>query len=596
METPSTQVTWDPLVLAGQFQKVAQQSQALMQRFVSGRGDATTVGMGDTSTLALDFFELMSKMISDPAAVASAQIDLFNGSLALWQKAVERMFMLRTDDVQAPKDKRFKHPEWSENAIFSFVKDSYLVAANSLLSAVRDVKGMDPAAARKVDFYTRQFVDAISPSNFIATNPEVIAATLESGGQNLLRGLENLLGDLERGEGRLAVTMTDMKAFRLGENIAATPGKIVYQNELMQLIQYRPATENVRRRPLLIIPPWINKFYVLDLQPKNSLIKWAVDQGHTVFVVSWVNPDEKLAEKRFEDYMLEGPLAALDAIERATGEKRVNAIGYCLGGTLLASTAAYLAAHADERIASVTYFVTLVDFTEVGDMAVFIDEEQLASLERRMRERGYLEAHDMANSFNMLRANDLIWSFVVNNYLLGKDQLPFDLLFWNSDSTRMPAAMHSFYLRNMYQRNLLAKPGGIVLADTPIDLSDITMPSFILATREDHIAPWKSAYAATRLYSGPVKFVLSASGHMAGVISAPGSKYGHWTNDSLPASPDEWLAGATAHQGSWWPLWDEWITRLDPERVPAREPGAGKLPPIEDAPGSYVRVRSQPVE
>ena len=386
--------------------------------------------------------------------------------------------------------------------------------------------------------------------------------------------------------------MTDMKAFRLGENIATTPGKIVFQNNLMQLIQYAPSTREVRKRPLLIIPPWINKFYVLDLQPKNSLIKWAVDQGHTVFVISWVNPDEKLAEKSFEDYMLEGPIAALDAIERATDERRVNAIGYCLGGTLLASTAAFMAAKNDDRLASATYFVTLVDFTNVGDMAVFIDNEQLASLERRMQDKGFLEAQDMATSFNMLRANDLIWSFVVNNYLLGKEQLPFDLLFWNSDSTRMPAAMHSFYLRKMYQQNLLAKPGGICLAGTSIDLSKINIPSFILATREDHIAPWKSTYAATRLYSGPIKFVLSASGHMAGVISAPGSKYGHWTNDNLSESPDEWLSSAATHQGSWWPVWDDWIYRLDQEWVPAREPGGGKLPVIEDAPGSYVRVRA----
>src|SRR6266851_7461924 len=442
------------------------------------------------------------------------------------------MLMLRAHEADAPKDKRFKHPEWSENAIFSFVKESYLVAAKSILSAVREVKGMDDATARKVDFYTRQFVDALSPSNFVATNPEVLTATLQSGGQNLLRGLENLLVDLERGNGRLSITMTDMKAFHLGENIATTPGKIVYQNELMQLIQYRPSTQEVRRRPLLIVPPWINKFYVLDLQPKNSFIKWAVDQGHTLFVISWVNPDQKLAEKSFENYMLEGPLAALAAIESATGERNVNTIGYCLGGTLLASTAAYL------------------------------------------------------------RANDLIWSFVVDNYLLGKEQMPFDLLFWNSDSTRMPAAMHSFYLRKMYQQNLLAKPCGISLAGTPIDLSTIKTPTFILSTREDHIAPWKSTYAATRLYSGPVKFVLSASGHMAGVISAPGSKCDHWANDNLPPSPDEWFAGATPHLGSWWPVWDEWVTQLDSGRVPAREPGGGKLTIIEDAPGSYVRVRS----
>ena len=331
---------------------------------------------------------------------------------------------------------------------------------------------------------------------------------------------------------------------------------------------------------------------MLDLQPKNSFIKWCVDQGHTVFVISWVNPDERLAQKSFENDMLEGPLAALDAIDAATGERSVNAVGDCLGGTLLASTLAYLAAHGDDRIASATYFVTLVDFTEVGDMAVFIDEEQIYSLEKRMQQRGYLEAHDMATSFNMLRANDLIWSFVVNNYLLGKEQAPFDLLFWNSDSTRMPAAMHSFYLRNMYQRNLLAKPDGISLAGTPIDLSRIKAPTFLLATREDHIAPWKSTYAATQLYAGPVKFVLSASGHMAGVISAPGSKYGHWTNDELPATPDAWLDGAKSRQGSWWPLWDEWVTPFDLGRVLPRSPGDSRLAPIEDAPGTYVRVRS----
>jgi poly[(R)-3-hydroxyalkanoate] polymerase subunit PhaC len=592
MPNQSKTPVWDPLALAEQLQNIAKQSQSLMQGFVSSQADATKFGMGDTSTLGFDFADLMSKMITDPTSVAKAQIDLFNDSMAVWQKTAERMFMLRAPDADTPQDKRFKHPEWQENVIFNFVKESYLVAAKSILSAVRDVKGMDEATARKVDFFTRQFVDALSPSNFVATNPEVLTATLESGGRNLLHGLENLLSDLRRGEGRLSIKMTDMAAFRLGENIATTPGKVVFQNDLMQLIQYTPSTTEVRRRPLLIVPPWINKFYVLDLQPKNSLIKWAVDQGHTVFVVSWVNPDEKLAEKGFEDYMLEGPIAALDAIERATGERQINAIGYCLGGTLLASTAAYLAAKNDDRIASATYFVTLVDFTEVGDMAIFIDDEQLASLERRMRERGYLDAQDMAASFNMLRANDLIWSFVVNNYLLGKEHVPFDLLFWNSDSTRMPAAMHSFYLRKMYQENLLAKPGGISLAGAPIDLSKIRIPSFILSTREDHIAPWKSTYAATHLYSGPVKFVLSASGHMAGVISAPGSKYGHWTNDSLPRSPDEWSAGATPHQGSWWPVWDEWVSRLDPERVPAREPGGGKLPVIEDAPGSYVRVRA----
>ena len=582
---------WDAAAIANQLQTIAGQSQRLMQGFLSRQRAGGQIGLGDASTLGDAFLDLMTQMMSNPTALANAQIDLFNDSMTVWRHAAERMFLIRESDAEPARDKRFKHPDWTENAMFSFIRESYVVVAKSLLSSVRDVKGLDPAKARKVDFYTRQFVDAISPSNFIATNPEVLTTTLQTGGQNLLRGLENLLADLDGGEGRLSITMTDMKSFRLGENIATTPGKVVYQNDLMQLLQYEPSTPDVRRRPLLIMPPWINKFYVLDLQPKNSFIKWCVDQGHTVFVISWVNPDERLAQKSFEDYMLEGPLAALDAIDAATGEPSVNAVGYCLGGTLLASTLGYLAARND-RIASATYFVTLVDFTDVGDMSVFIDEDQIASLEKRMQERGYLEAHDMATSFNMLRANDLIWSFVVNNYLLGKEQAPFDLLFWNSDSTRMPAAMHSFYLRNMYQRNLLAKPDGISLAGKPIDLSSIKAPTFLLATREDHIAPWKSTYAATRLYAGPVKFVLSASGHMAGVISAPGSKYGHWTNDELPATPDAWLDGAKSHQGSWWPLWDEWVTPFGLGRVSPRSPGGGRLAPIEDAPGSYVRVRS----
>jgi polyhydroxyalkanoate synthase len=592
MTQKPVQPVWDPIALATQLQKIAEQSQKIVQRFLSEQPDTRHLGMGDATTLGSAFVELMTRMMTDPTAVARAQIDLVNDSLKVWQKTAERMFLRRTDQADAPKDKRFKHPEWTENAIFSFVKESYLIAAKSILSAVRDVKGLDEATALKVDFYTRQFVDAVSPSNFVATNPEVLSATLETGGQNLLHGLENLLADLERGDGRLSITMTDMKAFRLGENIATTPGKVVYQNDLMQLIQYVPSTAEVRRRPLLIIPPWINKFYVLDLQPKNSFIKWAVDQGNTVFVISWVNPDEKLAQKGFEDYLREGPLAALDAIEAATGERSVNAVGYCLGGTLLASTLAYMASQKDNRIASATYFVTLVDFSDVGDMAVFIDDEQLASLEKRMKERGYLQAQDMATSFNMLRANDLIWSFVVNNYLLGKEQLPFDLLFWNSDSTRMPAQMHSFYLRNMYQNNLLSKPGGITLAGASIDLAKIKTPTFILSTREDHIAPWKSTYAATHLYSGPIKFVLSASGHMAGVISAPGSKYGHWTNEKLPPTADEWFAEATPHRGSWWPVWDKWVTGFASGRVRARVPGNGRLAVIEDAPGSYVQVRS----
>jgi polyhydroxyalkanoate synthase len=373
-----------------------------------------------------------------------------------------------------------------------------------------------------------------------------------------------------------------------------TPGKVVYQNTLMQLIQYAPTTEQAFKRPLIIIPPWINKFYILDLQPKNSFVKWAVEQGHTVFMVSWVNPDETLVNKNFDDYLEEGFFAALDAVEKATGEREVNMIGYCLGGTLMASGLAVLAARRQgKRVASATYFVALVDFAEAGEVRVFIDEAQLAALDERMQERGYLDARTLSTTFNMLRANDLIWSFVINNYLMGKEPFPFDLLYWNSDSTRMPAAMHSFYLHKMYQENLLAKPRGITLHDAAIDLRKVKTPSYLVATKEDHIAPWRSVYAGTQLYTGSRRFVLGASGHIAGVVNHPAAdKYGYWTNDALPADPETWLEGAERHDGSWWVDWQNWIAPFGGKLVPARTPGDGELKPIEDAPGSYVKVRA----
>jgi polyhydroxyalkanoate synthase len=420
--------------------------------------------------------------------------------------------------------------------------------------------------------------------------------TVDTGGQNLINGLKNMLEDLESGDGRLKIRMTDYDAFGVGENIATAPGQVVFQNDLMQLLQFDPSTPQAHRRPLLIIPPWINKYYILDLQPKNSFIRWAASEGFTVFVVSWVNPDSDLAEKSFTDYMHDGPLAALEAIEQATGEREVNAIGYCIGGTLLATTLSYMAAKEDERIKSATFFTSLVDFENAGDLQVFIDEEQLSNLERKMAREGYLDGNEMASTFNMLRANDLIWSFVVNNYLMGKDPFPFDLLYWNSDSTRMPAKMHSYYLRNMYQRNLLVEPGALEINDVPIDLRQNKLPTFILSTKDDHIAPWKATYAATQIYQGPVEFCLAGSGHIAGVINPPAEKpkYGYWTHsENLPEDPDEWLATATENPGSWWPRWSEWASQFGGGKVPARTPGDGALSVIEPAPGSYVKNRAQ---
>jgi polyhydroxyalkanoate synthase subunit PhaC len=589
------ETTTDNDEIARQIAEIAARSQRLVADFLKRQSAEDGIGMASPLAIGAAFFEMTARLMADPSRLVQAQLSLWNDYMTLWQRTAQRFLGGNPEPLIEPQhgDRRFRDAGWNDNTLFDFIKQSYLLTARWLQGAVRDVEGIDERTAHKIDFYTRQFVDALAPSNFVVTNPEVLRTTLESGGENLLNGLKNLLDDLERGKGRLAIRMTDMAAFRIGENIAMTPGKVVYQNELMQLLQYQPTTELVKRRPLLIIPPWINKFYILDLRPDNSFIRWAVGEGHSVFVISWVNPDTRLAAKTFADYMREGPLAALDTIAEATGEREANVIGYCLGGTLLAATLAYMAAKRDRRIKSATFFVTMVDFAEAGELSVFIDEEQLASLEQRMHAKGYLEGRDMAQTFNMLRANDLIWSFVVNNYLLGKSPFPFDLLYWNADSTRMPAAMHSFYLRNMYQENLLTKPGGITLDEVAIDLGRIRTPAFLLSTREDHIAPWRSTYAATQLYKGPVKFVLSASGHIAGVVNPPGSKYGHWQNDKNPPDAEDWLAGAVEHPGSWWPSWQRWVERYSGGEVPARHPGDGKLAPLEDAPGSYVKIRAE---
>jgi polyhydroxyalkanoate synthase len=584
----------DPVEMSRMMTHIAEQSQHLVSEFIS-RQTPMQFGNPDPLNLGQAFFDMTARMMANPAKLMQAQFSLWQDYMALWQSTTRKMLGEPSEPVVSPtsEDRRFKDSLWDENYVFDFIKQSYLLSARWLQGTVKEVEGLDDKTARKVDFYTRQFVDAMAPSNFAMTNPEVLRETLETGGENLVKGLSNLLGDLERGKGKLQIRMTDMAAFKVGENIAVTPGSVVYQNDLMQLIQYAPTTETVARAPLLIVPPWINKFYILDLREKNSFIKWAVGQGHTVFVVSWVNPDSELAEKSFDDYMSEGPLAALDTIEKATGEKSVNVIGYCLGGTLMASTLAYMAAKGDKRVLSATFFTTMVDFEEAGELSVFIDEEQLAALEEKMHQRGYLDGADMATTFNMLRANDLIWSFVVNNYLMGKEPFPFDLLYWNSDSTRMPAAMHSFYLRQMYQENRLSR-GKIKLLGSKIDLTKINVPVFILSTREDHIAPWKSTYIATQLYSGPTTFCLAASGHIAGVVNPPAAgKYCHWTNDKLPHKPDQWLETATQHAGSWWPLWDSWAKSHAGEQVPARKPGDGKLAVIEAAPGSYVKVKAQ---
>jgi polyhydroxyalkanoate synthase len=586
----SDNLNFDPRALAEAVTNVAGQSNALMQAYLSHQARGF-----DPLGLNRAFLDLTASLMKNPHRILEAHFNAWNSYIDLWLSMANRALGRESEPIATPgaSDRRFRNDVWRENPFFDYLKQSYLVAANTIQSIVADAEGLDEQTARKVEFYTKQYVDALSPTNFLLTNPEVMQRTVDTNGQNLLQGLQHFVEDFDPESGRLRIRMTDHDAFELGRNVAVSPGKVIYQNELMQLIQYAPATEQVFKRPLLIIPPWINKYYILDLQPKNSLIKWLVEQGHTVFVISWVNPDESLRDKDFEDYVFQGPLDALDAIEAATGEKEVNVIGYCIGGTLLSATLAYLNTRDRAPFVSATFFVTLIDFTDPGDLGVFVDEDQLTVLEQEMHDKGYHDGREMALTFNLLRSNDLIWSFYINNYLMGKEPFPFDLLYWNSDSTRMPAKMHSTYLRRMYLENSFRDPGAFTVDGVPIDVRSITTPSYFISTQDDHIAPWKSTYLGAQLFTGPVRFVLGESGHIAGIVNPPAAnKYGFYTNDDLSETPDEWLRDAQEHAGSWWPDWQAWVRPFAGELVPARVPGEGRLMPIEDAPGSYVKVRS----
>lgn len=550
----------------------------------------------DPFNLSGAMMEWAARIWSDPTRLVHAQLDLWQNTLDLWQATTQRILGQESEPVAKPEpgDKRFRDEMWSEATLFDFLKQSYLLTSRFVRALPQMAEGIDTKDQRKLDFYNRLFVDAMSPTNFAATNPEVLRTTFERKGENLVDGLDNLLKDLERGGDTPLISMTDQDAFEVGRNLATTPGKIVFQNDLMQLIQYAPTTKEVYTRPLVIVPPWINKYYILDLKPENSFIAWAVAQGHTVFMISWVNPGPEHAAKSFDDYMQEGLLAAVTAAKEQTGADAANVIGYCLGGTLLGASLAYLAAKSRAgEVASATFFTALLDFSDVGDISVFIDEAQVEAMEDKMRGQGYFDARSLHTAFNLLRSNDLIWSFVINNYLLGKEPVPFDLLYWNGDSTNMPASMHSFYLRNMYIDNKLTVPGGITLGGVPIDLGSVTTPAMFIATKEDHIAPWKTVFRGARRFAGPTQFVLGASGHTAGIVNPPAKKkYGYWTNTRLENEPDSWLAGAEQHAGSWWPAWQEWLRAHAGEKTAARDPAKGKLKPIEDAPGAYVKKRA----
>ena len=539
--------------------------------------------------------EVMGRLAAQPDRMMRAQADLFSRYLDLWQSATRRITEGQADPVVAPAkgDKRFNDPDWVENPVFDVIKQSYLLTSNWLNDLVAEVDAVDPMNKRRVEFFMKMLTDAFSPSNFLASNPAALREVMATGGDSLVRGMDNFVADLQRGDGKLAISQTDYDMFRIGENVATAPGKVVFRNDIIELLQFSPTTEQVHEIPLVIFPPWINKFYILDLRPENSMIRWLADQGVTVFVASWVNPDPSLAGKTFDDYMREGIYAGTQAAMDQCGVDRVNTVGYCIGGTLLSAALAHMAAKKDGRIASATFFAAQQDFSEAGDLLLFTNEEWLAELEQQMDAGGgVLSGQAMAETFNSLRSNDLIWSFFVNNYLMGKEPKPFDLLFWNSDQTRMPKTLHMFYLRKFYGENALAQ-GNLEVDGVRLDLGKVKTPIYVQSSKEDHIAPARSVYKGAKLFGGPVTFTMAGSGHIAGVINAPAAqKYQHWTSDELPATLEAWQAAAKESPGSWWPHWADWLKAKSGKLVAARDPARGKLKPLGDAPGDYVKVRS----
>jgi polyhydroxyalkanoate synthase len=564
--------------------------------------DATGAAQTDPFQVAPAMTEVMSSLAANPNKLLEAQSDLMMGYLQLWGD-VSRRTLGAESGVDAPDgaqattkkgtDKRFADPRWEQNLVFDVMKQSYLLSSNWINKLISSAPGIDPIVKRRAEFFTKLMTDAMSPSNFLMTNPAALQTLMETRGESLVKGMERFAEDMARGDGKLMISQADYSRFKVGENVATTPGKVVWRGPLFELMQYEATTEQVYETPLLIFPPWINKYYILDLQPKNSLIKWLTDQGFTVFVTSWVNPDPSMKDVTFEDYMFGGVYEAVARVKEQTGAAHVNTVGYCIGGTLLGCALAHMAEKKDKSVTSATFFTAQHDFSMAGDLLLFTSESWLKELERQMDAAGgVLPGSAMADTFNSLRANDLIWSFFVNNYLMGKDLTPFDLLCWNADQTRMPKALHMFYLRKFYGENALAK-GTLVLDGVTIDLKKVKIPIFEQAGREDHIAPPLSVYKGSKMFGGPVTYVLAGSGHIAGVVNPPAAqKYMHWLNDKHPDSFDEWFAGATEHSGSWWGYWAQWLSDKSGKKIPARDPAKGRFKPIMDAPGSYVLVKS----
>ncbi len=583
----------DPDVFAENVLKLFEHSGQAVSQFLE-RPDSSVSPFSiasEMSEASKTMVELGQLWMTNPVKLADAQMELWSGYANVWNNVVRRMTGEDIPPVATPplSDNRFKDEEWANNLYFDYWKQMYLLTSNWAEDMLSKTDGLDNPSRRKAEFYLRLVTSALSPSNFPTTNPEVWRETAAQNGENLVQGMKQFLDDMEQSSDLLKIRQTDLDAFEVGKNLATTPGKVVYQNELLQLIQYSPTTDQVREMPLLIVPPWINKYYILDLTPPKSFIAHAVSQGFTVFVVSWVNPDEELSDKSFEDYMIEGVLAATDAVRRETGMPKCNILGYCIGGTLVSATLAYLGARGEDLYNSATLLTTQVDFGQAGELLMFVTDDQLEYIQRLVDEEGYLDGSRMANVFNMMRPRDLIWPYIVNNYLLGRKPFPFDLLYWNQDTTRMPAANLKFYLREFYNQNKLSN-GTIKMGGLTLSLDKIKTPVFHLATREDHIAPAKSVYVGAKKFGGPTKFVLAGSGHIAGVVNPPAKvKYQHWTGDLESAETlEDWMTQAEEHPGSWWTLWSDWLSERSGGWMAPRKPGA-TLGTLEDAPGSYVK-------
>lgn len=558
-------------------------------------GQGSTTGASVMYDLMQGWQKMASMMTSHPAPIIEQQMNLWRGQMHIWQNTMLTLVGEKPEPVIEPKrgDKRFKHEEWSKNPIFNMLKQNYLLMSDAMLAMVDSVEGIDEKTRQRLGFFTRQWINAVAPSNFLATNPEVLRLTMQTGGQNLIRGIKQLAEDIHRSSDVLNIRMTDNTAFEVGENLAVTPGKVVFQNHMFELLQYTPTTEKVHKRPLFLVPPWINKYYIMDLSAEKSFIRWAVAQGHTVFVMSWVNPTLAYRDTEMKTYMLDGVLVALEQIKAITGEPSVNAIGYCIGGMLLAMTLSWLQEHGQsDKVSSATYWATLFDFTDPGDIGVFVDESIVSAIERENNRKGLFDGRMMGVAFSLLRENDLYWNYFVQNYLKGEDPMAFDLLYWNSDCTNIPAPTHSFLLRRFYLENLLKEKGKLQLDDIQVDLSKVETPSFLLSTVQDHIAKWHGCYAGCKALGGDITFVLGESGHIAGVMNPPGGKYGYYTLNEYPDNPDEWFKNATKHKQSWWLEWDKWVQNYTDGQVAARHPGDNNWPVFGDAPGTYVKVKA----